>query len=131
MSESTGTHVIRVEIDGIIVLTPVGEFDIANLDILRDTIATALEESSRIVLDLSQTQFLDSMVLGAIIGSSKRAREAGGWVRLVAPRPNVRNVLRVTRLDTILGLYDTVDQAVAHTESSAAPDPSSDSAAPA
>ncbi len=121
-NNATGAHVIRVDYDTAVVLAPVGEFDIANLDILRATMISAMKDSSCLVLDLSRTQFIDSMVLGVLIGSSKRAREAGGWIRLVGPRANVRKVLRVTRLDTVFGLYDTVDQAIAHEASSDTPD---------
>lgn len=101
-------------VDGVAVVAPVGEFDIGTADLLRETFVSALDETSRIALDLSGTTFLDSMALGAIIGAGKRARAAGGWLRLVAPTPYVLRVLRVTQLDTVLGVYDSVEETVSH-----------------
>jgi hypothetical protein len=54
------------------------------------------------------------MALGTIVGAGRRTSEEGGWIRLVAPTPNVRKVLRITEIDTVVGLYDTVDEAIAH-----------------
>ena len=54
--------------------------------------------------------------LGTIVSAAKGTREKGGWLRLVAPTNAVRRALRITQIDTVLGLYDTVDQAVAHVE---------------
>lgn len=109
-------HVTRLDQDGVAVLTPVGEFDIGTVDLLRSAILAALEDVSSLVLDLAQTTFLDSMALGTIISSGRRAREAGGWVRLVAPQPNIRRTLKLTEMDRVFGLYDSVDQALAHDE---------------
>jgi anti-sigma B factor antagonist len=66
------------------------------------------------VIDLSGTTFVDSMAIGTMLGVARRANGWGGWVRLVAPRPNVRRVLHLTGLDKVFAMYDTVDQAVLH-----------------
>ena len=103
--------------DGTLVVRPTGDFDMSAVDLLRSTFADAIDATThRVVVDLSETTFLDSMALGSIIGALRRASGWGGWVRLVAPRPNVRKVLRLTELDTVFGLYDTVDQAIAHVD---------------
>lgn len=108
-------HIVQTEHDGIVVLGPVGEFDISSVDMLRSTFLAATSESSnKIVLDLSETTFLDSMAIGTMLGVSRRVNEWDGWVRVVAPRPNVRKVLHVTGLDKVFALYDTVDQATSH-----------------
>jgi anti-anti-sigma factor len=113
---TTQPHVARMDEDGAVVVAPAGEFDISTVDILRAACLEALDDADRLVIDLSGTEFLDSLALGAIVGAGRRAREAGGWVRLVAPQPVVRKALRITEIDTVLGLYDTVDQALSHTE---------------
>jgi anti-sigma B factor antagonist len=110
------SHVTRIEENGAAVLRPVGEFDVSCVDILRAAILDALAESPRDVVDLSQTAFLDSMGVGAIAGGARRSREAGGWLRLVSPQPNVRKALSLTELDRVIGLYDTVDQAIQHAD---------------
>lgn len=107
-------HVTRVEVDGVAVIAPVGEFDVSSAEILRSSLLDGVEQQARVALDLSGTTFLDSLALGAIIGAGKKARAAGGWIRLVAPTAYVRRVLRVTEVDTVLGLYDSVEEAIAH-----------------
>lgn len=110
-------YITQIENDGVVVLAPVGEFDISTVDLLRETFVDAVTaDSSKLVIDLSGMTFLDSMALGAIIGANRRANGWNGWVRLVAPRPGVRKILHVTNLDKVFGLYDTVDQAIAHVQ---------------
>ena len=110
-------HISRSEHGDTIVLRPVGEFDLSNLDLLRSTfLEAATPETSRIVIDLSGTTFVDSMAIGTMLGVARRANGWGGWVRLVGPRPNVRRVLHLTGLDKVFAMYDTVDQAVMHVQ---------------
>jgi len=114
------SHVVRAEFDGAAVITPIGAFDIASVDLLRDGLVAAFAEHTHTVLDLGQTTFMDSLALGAVAGAAKRAKAAGGWLRLVNPQPPVRKVLSITGLDTVLGLYDTVEQALQHRDLSQA-----------
>lgn len=108
-------HVTQSHYDDVLVMAPVGEFDLSVADLLRSAFAEAItSRCHKVVLDLSDTKFLDSVALGALIGARRRATGWGGWVRLVAPPPNIRHVLRTTELDTVFGLYDTIDQAITH-----------------
>ncbi|MCW2753902.1 MAG: anti-anti-sigma factor [Marmoricola sp.] len=110
-------HIVRTERGGIVVVAPVGEFDISSVEMLRSTFLDATSETNnKVVVDLSATTFLDSMALGTMLGVSRRVNGWGGWVRVAAPQPNVRKVLRITGLDKVFALYDTLDQAVAHQE---------------
>jgi anti-sigma B factor antagonist len=109
-------HVLFMEHgDDVMVVSPIGDFDIDGADQLRSGLAGALTATrNKIVVDLSGTKFLDSMALGTIIGGAKRAQGEGGWLRLVAPVPYVVRVLKVTGLDVAFGVFDTVEDAVAH-----------------
>lgn len=110
----SSSHVARIDEGDAVVLIPAGDFDIANVQILRTSIIEALETSTHLVLDLTGITFLDSIGLGAIVGGARRAREAEGWLRLVNPQPAVRRALHVTQLDQVIGLYDTVEHALSH-----------------
>ncbi|MCW2783964.1 MAG: inducers of aerial mycelium formation biosynthesis protein bldG [Marmoricola sp.] len=108
-------HVTCSEYGEALVVCPVGEFDLGGTDLLRSVFAESITaERCKVVVDLSGVVFLDSMALGALIGAQRRAHGWGGWLRLVAPRPNIRKVLRLTEIDTVFGLYDTVEQAIGH-----------------
>ena len=69
------------------------------------------EGNKRLVIDLSETAFMDSSGLGALIAGLKRARQMGGDLRIAAPNDQVRTVLKLTNLDRILKPYDDVDAA--------------------
>ena len=61
----------------------------------------------RLLLDLTQVSFLDSTVLGCIVGLLRRAREADGDLDVVLPRGNAERIFQITGLDTILTTYPT------------------------
>lgn len=56
----------------------------------------------RIVIDLSGTEFIDSSGLGALVSCLKKARQAGGDLRIAGPTPHVQTVLELTNLDRVL-----------------------------
>ena len=69
--------------------------------------------TTRIVVDLSRTQFLDSAAMAMLVSLMKRARQAGGDVRVVEPADeSVRRILRLTRLDLVLNLRPSCDAAL-------------------
>ncbi|MCH1867380.1 STAS domain-containing protein [Nocardioides sp. CFH 31398] len=67
--------------------------------------------TSRIVVDLSRTGFVDSSGLGALIAGLKSARQAGGDLRLAAPSEQVTTILSLTNLDKVLRPRDSVESA--------------------
>jgi anti-sigma B factor antagonist len=67
---------------------------------------------SKIVVDLSGTEFIDSSGLGALVSCLKRVRQAGGDLRLAAPTEQVRMVLDLTNLSRVLRPSETVEAAV-------------------
>ncbi len=82
--------------------------------ILRDRIDELVRDGHRdILIDLAQMQFIDSSELGRLIRSHIAVRQAGGRVRLCNLVPRVAQLMRMTKLDTVLEIYDTVDDALA------------------
>lgn len=68
------------------------------------------ERSSRVVLDISRVDFLDSSGLGAIVGVMKLLGPER-QLELVGLTPNVAKVFRLTRMDTILPIHDSLADA--------------------
>jgi anti-sigma B factor antagonist len=54
--------------------------------------------------DLSQTMFLDSCGLGALISLHKTTCSRNGLVRLINPTPPVQQILELTRMHRIFEL---------------------------
>jgi len=107
-----GLCVTRVHLGAAVVLRPVGEFDLASVEVLRESLLSSIACMPCVVLDLSETGFLDSVCLGALVAGRKEALAAGGWVRLVQPSGAVHRILRLTNLDALFGVYATVDDAL-------------------
>lgn len=63
--------------------------------------------ATRVILDLGQVAFIDSSGLGAIIAAMKGLGE-GQRLELAALSPVVDKVFRMTRMDTIFTIHDTV-----------------------
>ncbi len=72
-----------------------------------------LEGPERVILDLSQVDFIDSSGLGAIVAAMKQLGD-GRKLDLAGLTPTVEKVFRLTRMDTVFDLYATVDKAEAY-----------------
>ena len=102
------------ERDGWVVVSVSGELDMATAPDLRERLhALIADGQANIVIDLDAVGFLDSTALGVLVGAMKRARSAGGDVRLVCTQSRIAKVLEITRLDQAFATFVTVDAAVA------------------
>ncbi|GAA3197145.1 STAS domain-containing protein [Dactylosporangium siamense] len=89
-----------------------GELDVSTAPQLRQTITSALDDAGdKVIVDLSAVTFMDSTTLGVLIGAHNRVRESGGFLGLVCPDDKIRRVFRITGLDNVFTLYDTVPDA--------------------
>jgi anti-sigma B factor antagonist len=89
-----------------------GRLNMVAAPAVRAELEQLVEDGRRhLVVDLSSTSFIDSSGLGALISGLKRARQAGGDLRLAGPNEQVRTVLSLTNLDRVLKPYDDVGAA--------------------
>lgn len=87
-----------------------GEHDLATVPALTGALDQIHATGTDIVLDLTQTSFLDSSIVGAIAG---HARKPGERVVVVAPRESPAwRVLELIQLGTILRIVDTRAEAL-------------------
>lgn len=83
---------------------------------LRDRlVAFADADTNRLVLDLKDLEFINSLGLGAIVAAHLRLRTSNREIHLAAPQPAIRELLNVTRLTKLFPLHDTVASALAAT----------------
>lgn len=66
-----------------------------------------------VTVEMSQVSFIDSSGLSALISGLKTLRQAGGGLNLAAVGAQARTALRLTLLDTVLPIFDTVAEATA------------------
>lgn len=69
-------------------------------------------ERNRVVLDLDNTEVLDSSGLSALWNVHEKLRERGGDVKLATTNAVNRKILEITRLDQQIEVFDSVVGAV-------------------
>jgi anti-sigma B factor antagonist len=83
------------------------------LSALDQHIADLLPFQQCVVLNFEGVPFIDSAGLGRLVRVLNRARAARGDLKLCSVSPKIREVLRVTKLGTILETYETEAEAIA------------------
>ena len=83
------------------------------VETLRHEMRAQIEQSrGQLILDLTNVPLLDSSALGAIIATLQALKKSDGRMVLLNPQEAVRNVFEVTRLDSVLEIYQDEADAV-------------------
>jgi anti-sigma B factor antagonist len=91
-----------------------GHLDIDSAPELRTTVDALLDRDvTRIVVDLADLWFCDSIGLSTFLTAHNRCAAAGGYVRLAAPAPFLLRVITVVGLRDKLLAYRSVAEACA------------------
>jgi anti-sigma B factor antagonist len=99
-----------------------GEIDLFTAPELKQKLTDAIESGkSRIVVDLTETTFLDSTALGVLIGAVKRLRTRDGALVIVNTDQNIAKTFEITGLDQIFTILATRDDAIAALDDAASP----------
>lgn len=102
------------ERDGWRIIAVAGELDVVSAPQVRSAVMRALSDGvSDLVLDLGRVEFIDSFGLGVLVGALKRVRAADGRLKLVVTEARVQALFKLTGLESVFDLVDTVDAALA------------------
>lgn len=82
-----------------------GEFDITGRELADEVLARA-ESAPKIVLDLSELEFIDSMGIHFVVTAHQSAQEAGREFTIVRGRPEVDRIFSLVGLDDVLPFED-------------------------
>ncbi len=108
---------LRLEVteqSGVTVVGVQGEVDVSTAPRLRQQLVeTSSSGQDRVVVDLTQVDFLDSTGLGVLVSGLKRFRTLGGDLYLVCVSSRILKVFEITGLTAVFSLHDTVAAAVA------------------
>jgi anti-sigma B factor antagonist len=90
-----------------------GELDAATAGALHTEVVTLLESHPDLVLDMSEVTFCDSSGFNALLRIRRRSSEAGGWLALAGPPPQVGQLLALSSGDQALfAVYPSRDHAL-------------------
>lgn len=92
-----------------------GEFALGNSNEMKETVKQYLEHNHtyRLIVDLSQVDFIDSSGLGVLISWFKMTNQQQGNVIYVHPTSYVAKIIGFAKLDKIFLIVDSMEEAVA------------------
>jgi anti-sigma B factor antagonist len=86
---------------------------VGNRQALKSAVVGELENGRRaVVIDLGQTDLIDSGGLGVLVTLYRQAQELGGKLVLANLSEELSGLLRLTKLDTIFTVAESVDEAL-------------------
>jgi anti-sigma B factor antagonist len=97
------------------VVALVGEHDAYSSPRLENELAVLLDEGQRIVVDLRDTDFIDSTTLSVLLGARRRAETSSLGFALVLPDheyTQVRHIFDLTGLGSAFAIFGTLDDAL-------------------
>lgn len=97
---------------GLVVSVPESRIDASVAIQFKDRMREVTEGvDGRIILDLTHVDFVDSSGLGAIVAALKQLAP-GQKLELAALSPTVAKVFRLTRMDKVFPIHETLEQAL-------------------
>jgi anti-sigma B factor antagonist len=90
-----------------------GDLDLFTASQLKEVFAQAIEAGRiRIIVDLTETTFLDSSALSVLMGALKRLRSRHGALAIVNLNENLTKIFKITALDQTFTILPTRDAAI-------------------
>ncbi|MGO8670627.1 MAG: STAS domain-containing protein [Capsulimonadaceae bacterium] len=126
---------IRIEtnvrhVNGVPVLDVSGEIDIYTTPQFKESVTGAIDEgASTIVINMAGVEYMDSSGFGTLLSATKRLRPMHGSLRLYGCNDAITRMLQITRLNTIFGVYESEQDALADFGDAPASEPAANAAA--
>ena len=97
------THIVAVA----------GEIDLFTAPEFKQRVSAPLDEGrTQVVVDLTDTTFIDSSSLGVLIGAHRRLRRLEGQLVIVCSNDAIAKTFRITGLDGVFTIVPTLDEAL-------------------
>jgi anti-sigma B factor antagonist len=100
--------------DSSYVISLAGEVDLYTAPEFKQQLLDVIGQGAKkVVVDFSNTTFIDSTTLGVLVGGVKRLRTNDGQLSLVSNDRNITKIFEITGLDRVFTIYGSRDEAVA------------------
>jgi len=70
-------------------------------------------DNKKIIIDLVNVDWMNSSGLGILIGAVTVLKNSNGCLCLINVSDRIKNLLKITKLDTVFNIYDNFDEAAA------------------
>jgi anti-sigma B factor antagonist len=95
------------------VIALAGEVDLYTAPELKQQLLETIANGAKdVVVDFTNTSFIDSTALGVLVGGVKRLRPNGGRLSIVSSDRNITKIFEITGLDRVFTIYPTRDEAL-------------------
>jgi anti-sigma B factor antagonist len=95
------------------VISLAGEVDLYTAPEFKQQLLDVISQGGKnVIVDFSNTTFIDSTTLGVLVGGVKRLRTNDGQLSLVCSDRNITKIFEITGLDRVFTIYATRDEAV-------------------
>src|SRR5215217_3524810 len=96
------THVVAVT----------GEIDLFTAPEFKQRVSAPIDAGrAHVIVDLTETTFIDSSSLGVLIGAHRRLRRMDGSLAIVCNNDAIVKTFRITGLDSVFTIVSTLDEA--------------------
>jgi len=97
-----------------------GEVDLYTAPEFKQQLLEVIGQGGReVIVDFTDTTFIDSTTLGVLVGGVKRLRTNEGQLSLVCSDRNITKIFEITGLDRVFTIYPTRDEAVSKLKAAA------------
>jgi len=96
----------------VVVAVPGPSLDATNSKKFKEKIAPTVQSATRLVLDLSAVQFVDSSGLGAVLSCLRLLNERGGDLKVCGLSKGVRALFELIRMHKVVEIYNTKEEAL-------------------
>lgn len=80
---------------------------------LKDRIGQLVDKGARkLIIDLGETQFIDSSGCGALVACLRAVVKAGGDLRLARPTRQAKSLFELTRLHRVFESFEDLNSAI-------------------
>lgn len=90
------------------------EFQYSNVQVESNKVLRLFDnpETKNVIIDLSKVDYLDSILIGAIIRLLQRAKQSGGQAVFCNASENMQNILSCIKIGTLWPLFDSCEEAI-------------------
>jgi anti-sigma B factor antagonist len=89
------------------VISVAGEADLTAVPHLEEALRIASEKTRVVIVDLTETTFIDSPTIGVLVNWTERLRASEGRLTLVCTNPDLLRIFRQIGLDQTLQIVES------------------------
>ena len=99
--------------DDAYVISLAGEVDLYTAPEFKQQLLDVISQGGKnVIVDFSNTTFIDSTTLGVLVGGVKRLRTNDGQLSLVCSDHNITKIFEITGLDRVFTIHATREEAL-------------------